>query len=220
MRPEDQIGDYLLGELDAEARDEFEMCLAHDAALREEVERLGGVVGHLETLDADAWAPPAPPRFREPEGDGRRRRALVVRPVLAAAVAFVILAIGVGAGLLLASGPESGSVSRRLGLAPVEPLGARASGRVELGVAGGRAVVSVRGLPPSRGGAFYELWLLNSADDLVSLGSFRVPASGRATVEVPLPTAPARFKAFDISIEPPDGNPDHSTRSVLRAPLS
>ena len=75
-------------------------------------------------------------------------------------------------------------------------------------------------MQPSADGNFYELWLLNSADDLVSLGSFRVPASGEADVTVPLPADPEGFAALDISAEPDDGDPAHSTRSVLRAPLT
>jgi hypothetical protein len=54
----------------------------------------------------------------------------------------------------------------------------------------------------------------------VSLGSFSVPASGQVQVTVPLPADPSRFAALDVSVEPPDGNPAHSKRSVLRAPLA
>ena len=78
----------------------------------------------------------------------------------------------------------------------------------------------VTGLEPSADGEFYELWLLNSADDLVSLGSFDVPASGEIEVTVPVPSgAEDSFAALDISVEPGDGKPAHSGRSVLRAPL-
>jgi anti-sigma-K factor RskA len=79
--------------------------------------------------------------------------------------------------------------------------------------------VRVTGLPPSRGGRFYELWLLGAEGELVSLGSFRVPASGEADISVPLPADPGRFAALDVSVEPADGDPGHSKRSVLRAPL-
>jgi anti-sigma-K factor RskA len=65
-----------------------------------------------------------------------------------------------------------------------------------------------------------RLWLLNSPEDLVSLGSFSVPASGEVDVTVPVPGDPDAFGALDVSVEPPDGNPAHSSKSVLRAPLS
>jgi len=47
-----------------------------------------------------------------------------------------------------------------------------------------------------------------------------VNASGEADVTVPVPGDPGRFAALDVSVEPADGDPRHSARSVLRAPLS
>jgi hypothetical protein len=47
-----------------------------------------------------------------------------------------------------------------------------------------------------------------------------VPASGEVEVSVPIPGDPGAFSALDISVEPPDGNPAHSSESVLRAPLA
>ena len=79
--------------------------------------------------------------------------------------------------------------------------------------------MKLRGLPPSEPGQFYELWLLNTVDDMVALGSFSVPASGELDVTVPLPADAGRFAALDLSLEPDDGDPAHSTISVLRAPL-
>ena len=86
----------------------------------------------------------------------------------------------------------------------------------EARLASGAATVDVSGLPPSARGQFYELWLLNSADDLVALGSFRVPASGDARVTVPVPGDPAGYRFVDLSVEPDDGDPAHSGDSVLR----
>jgi anti-sigma-K factor RskA len=143
---------------------------------------------------------------------------LTLRPLVAAGLALLLLAIGAGAGQLL--GSRDDGVRRRLALDPVEPAGGSAHGTATILAGGGRARFTVRGLKPSAHGDFYELWLMNSADDLVSLGSFRVPASGEAEVTVPLPADPDGFAALDISAEPADGNPAHSSRSVLRAPLA
>jgi hypothetical protein len=41
-----------------------------------------------------------------------------------------------------------------------------------------------------------------------------------SAVEVELPVDPGRFSFFDISREPADGDPGHSTDSVLRGPVS
>ena len=146
---------------------------------------------------------------------------LSLRPVLAAGLAVLLLALGVGTGLLLDGRDEGGGTDRGrlLALEPVKPAGRSAHGTATILARDGRARFTVRGLKPSANGGFYELWLMNSADDLVSLGSFRVPASGRADVTVPLPADPGGFAALDISTEPADGNPAHSGSSVLRAPL-
>jgi anti-sigma-K factor RskA len=117
------------------------------------------------------------------------------------------------------AGDDGADVSGRVvTLAPVEPLGGDARGTATL--SGRTATVRLSGLQPTRDGQFYELWLLNSPDDLVSLGSFAVPASGEIDVSVPVPGDAGSFSAFDVSREPPDGNPAHSSKSVLRAPLA
>ena len=152
----------------------------------------------------------------------RRRRVLALRPLVAAALAFrpardrprrpgCSWAAATSARAAARSSPSTRS--RRSAAARTAPPGWRAP------TAGARRSSSA-GSQPSNGGDFYELWLLNSPDDLVSLGSFRVPASGDVDVTVPLPADPDRFAALDVSVEPPDGNPAHSSRSVLRAPLS
>ena len=233
----ERLSDYLLGELEGTDRERFEAELARDPALAAEAERLRPVVTRLESLDRSAWelpeAPALPPITpREPAAAPERerrpawwRRALVVRPLAAATLAVVLLALGVGAGLLLGGdggdgGDDGAAGGRVVALDPVEPLGGAASGTATISAKDGRATVNVRGLPPSAKGDFYELWLLNTPDDLVSLGSFRVPASGDVDVTVPLPANPDAFAALDVSVEPPDGNPAHSSRSVLRAPLA
>jgi hypothetical protein len=218
----ERLFDYLLDELTPDERAAFEA----DPARVAEAERLRPIVTRLESLEREQWDPPeAPalafPRAPEPRPAPRRRRVLSLRPRVAAGLAALLLALGVGAGLLLAGGDGGGGNDRGrlLALEPVEPAGASAHGTATILARDGRARFTVRGLKPSANGDFYELWLMNSADDLVSLGSFRVPASGEADVTVPLPADPDGFSALDISAEPADGDPAHSTRSVLRAPL-
>ena len=79
--------------------------------------------------------------------------------------------------------------------------------------------VTFAGLPPSRS-SVYELWLLGDRGELVSLGSVRVSASGRATLEnVQLPvdgTASASWTSH--ASRPTARNPGHSSISVLRGP--
>ena len=235
MSAHDQLSDYLLGELDGEERDRFEAALAADPALAAEVERLRPVVSRLATLEPAAWEPagdlpPLPPLVSAAD-EGRAgaaaprrprwwQRSLVLRPFPAAALAVVLLALGLVSGTLLSGGdPDEASGGRVIALAPVEPLGGQATGTARFAASGERATVHVSGLPPSEEGEFYELWLLNAPDDLVSLGSFSVPASGEVDVTVPVPGDADAFQALDVSVEPADGDPAHSAKSVLRAPL-
>jgi len=226
MNVRDQLSDYLLGELPADERARFEAALADDPALAAEAARLAPVVARLAALEPAAWEETPPPPLRDlPTRTAARerwwRRPLVPRPAAAAVLGTVLLALGVAAGIVLRDGEAGdGGGGRVLALAPVAPLGGDATGTARFAAAGERATVHLTGLPPSAEGEFYELWLLNAPDDLVSLGSFSVPASGEVDVSVPLPGDPDDFAALDVSVEPADGDPAHSSRSVLRAPLA
>jgi len=76
------------------------------------------------------------------------------------------------------------------------------------------ATITLRGLP-DRDGA-YEVWLYDSVVRAKSLGT--VP-SGSGRLEASLPADAGRYRFLDVSLEPADGNPNHSGDSVLRAPL-
>jgi Anti-sigma-K factor rskA len=179
----------------------------------------------LQELPREAWDRPAPPPAPWPAEDvpAPRRRRLILRPLAAAAASVALVAAGLGAGLLLAgddADPQPNDSLARVDLKPVDGRGQGATGSVSLEPrAGGKATVKLSGLRPSRGGDFYELWLLGDGGELISLGSVRVPSSRRATLEnVQLPVDPERFRFLDVSREPADGDPGHSSISVLRGP--
>jgi anti-sigma-K factor RskA len=186
---------------------------------REDIER------HLERLPREAWdpqPPPAPPWPGEEPRARRPRRGLFLRPVTAAAAAMALLALGVAAGLIAGGGDEDRVTTGSPVVVALEPVaGGGASGEARLQPrAGGTASVELAGLPPTGADDFYELWLLGDDDRLVSLGSVTVPRSGRTTVDVQIPVDPADFRFLDVSLEPADGDPSHSSDSVLRGPLS
>jgi anti-sigma-K factor RskA len=187
---------------------------------RDELER------HLERLPKEAWDHPTPPPPPWPAEEPRpvRRRRLVLRPAAALLASVVLLALGIGSGLLLAGDGDEGTDGaglERVQLAPVVSAAENAGGTAELKPeAGGRAKVELRGLRPSGPRDFYELWLLGDDGQLVSLGSVRVPASGDATLDVELPVDPRQFRYLDLSREPDDGDPGHSTVSILRGPVT
>jgi anti-sigma-K factor RskA len=214
--------DYVLGELSESERDEAERLLRDDAEFAAEVDRLRPVVARLEEVPADVWegippleaAPATPPPT---PAAAPRRRIFGLRPAFAAGLATAAAAVIVAVVLFAASG---GDEEPTLILAAVPGSGAEATGSAQLGGAGDTATVELAGLEPSRSGEFYELWLLNDADDLVSLGSFRVGEGGDAEIELPIPIDPSEYSFLDISVEPDDGDASHSGDSVLRGPVS
>jgi anti-sigma-K factor RskA len=175
------------------------------------------LLARLEALGPDEWRPEPPPALVMPPETyaAPRRRALTLRPLPALAAVLLLLALGAGGALVATDRDQDRPPGRALALSPLQPGGA-AQGQVRLARAGGRATLKVSGLAPSRRGEFYELWLLSPPGDLVSLGSFRVSTGGRATLQVPLPVDPSRYRFLDVSVEPDDGDPAHSSRSILR----
>jgi Anti-sigma-K factor rskA, C-terminal len=235
----DQISSYLLGELDAAEAAAFERRLDADPDLSAEVERLRPVVGHLEALPAEIWEAPQPPALALPEGAaepprepgggpspaGRRLRlpTVTLRPAPAAALATLLLAVGVASGLLIggnggSQGPGTGATD--LVLRPIGDGPPGAHGDVFVAASKRRATVDVEGLKPSGSRAFYELWLLDDDGRMIALGSFPIGADGRAEVELPIPVPPSRYRYFDVSLQEDNGSPAHSGTSVLRGTTS
>ena len=234
---------YLLGELDGEDRERFEAEMTADFEMRELVEELRPVVSRLETLPDEAWEPVEPPpldmsrvtaarhseaplaeREREFETTRKSRDAGKTRP-WARLAGF----LATGAALLLAgflignanSGDDNpvapAPVGQELALASLGEAPPTAQGEVQMvSSEGDQMRLDVSGLKPSPENEFYELWLLGEDGELIALGSFRVGEEGSRTIEVPLPVDPSSFKYFDVSIQPENGDPDHSGRSVLR----
>lgn len=230
---------YLLGELGEPDRRRFEAEMAGDPSLREIVEELGPVVSNLEAMPPEAWDPPAPPPLdiarvtsgdevplgdRESELDrevrqrGRGGLWLRIGGFLAAGAALLLVGFFIGSGT---GGDESSSTPSGSGepfvLDSFGEAPNAATGEVQMvSSEGDQMRLDVSGLKPSPNGEFYELWLLGADGELVALGSFRVGDEGKRSIEVPLPVDPGKFKYFDVSIQPENGDPAHSGRSVLR----
>lgn len=234
--------EYLLGELSPESVATFEGAMLSDPAIAAEVERLRPVVLKLEAAPQDCWTPPEPPPLdiaaitgtvpttpepaAKPAAKPRRSFSDLFTfrlPQVAAAAfsALLLLAAGTVIGMQLGDDGSPSGPTETLALSTIGnevPQGA--SGEVKLiGVAergGEKAVLDVSGLDPNADGEFYELWLIGDDGELVALGSFNVEPDGASQIEVPVPVNPGKFRYFDVSIEPGDGSPDHSGRSVLR----
>jgi hypothetical protein len=151
---------------------------------------------------------------------GRRGRWIALVGLVAVVVALIaLLAGGDDGGEEPAPKPEGRAEpgeppaeSREASLAAL--AGGRGSGTVAV-AEDGSVEISVRGLPRTHG--TYEAWLYDSVVDAVSLGTF----DGRTdTIRARLPARAVGYRFIDVSLEPRDGNPNHSGDSVLRGRLA
>jgi hypothetical protein len=180
-----------------------------------------GVLGALtsDRPGPDASGPAAAPA--EPSA-GRSPRRGLRRVLLPAAAAVVGLVVGLGIGRALM--PEPPPPEPVAQLAPVGDLDPGATGTVAMTTAGAerQMVVQVQGVTNISGGDHLEAWLMDaSGRRLVPLG----PLDGgngdfHGTFAVPEGLPLAQFGRVDVSAERWDGNPGHSTISVLRGAVS
>jgi Anti-sigma-K factor rskA, C-terminal len=144
----------------------------------------------------------------------RRRRRWVGRRIFAVAAAVILILVVIGGVVLVREGSDSEAPLREVALRPVDAGGV--SGRAQLVRDQGQLALKVdtQGLK-THGGSYYELWLMNPAtNSFVSLGPV-VP--GTTGVHPIPPGVTVKTDPYvDISIEPLDGDPAHSTVSVLR----
>jgi hypothetical protein len=137
---------------------------------------------------------------------------------LAAAAAVVLLVAGVLGGVVVgrASNDSSGTA---VALHPVTgglSVG-NAAGEAKLSASGGMHL-AVNGLPTPPGSDFYEVWLYDPPTGrMLSVGV--LPANGKGSYSLPS-SLKNTYSAVEISLEPNDGNPEHSKVSVLRGPLT
>ena len=137
------------------------------------------------------------------------------RPLLmVAAAASLIAALAVSASRRSRSTIEAEVVLSNAGLDTVGRVSAGSARLVKID--GHQAIqLDVRGLP-TEGSAYLELWLIDTkVEGMVSLG----PIGGSGTYRVPDNVSVRAFPVIDVSIEPVDGKPTHSGRSVLRGAL-
>ena len=127
----------------------------------------------------------------------------------AAAVAAAIVV-----GVLALSGDEA-LPDARAAIAG-KPEFAAVSGEAEVfdaGEQGGTLVVRMTSVPPAPGGHHYEVWVLREGSETMESVGEVSPTAGEAELEVALPGA-GPFAAVDVSVEPDDGDPEHSGRSL------
>jgi hypothetical protein len=179
------------------------------AAARAEAEIGFPLTAGPAAIEAVAVPPPATNPRQPPL---RRPRRWTPR-VAAAAVALVVAAAAVGIALARHDGRPTPSAVASLRAIDAPP---DAQGSVVVRSVGStqEMTISTEGLPPLAANQFYEVWLLQPATNkMLPVGVLAPSGSGRYALAAPVM---AQFTAIDVSLQQNDGNPAHSTSSVLR----
>lgn len=99
----------------------------------------------------------------------------------------------------------------------LDQLGDAGSGTAELIDDGGQYRLRVDTADLEPGDGFLEVWVIDTeVSKLVSLG----PSRPDGTYDLPPGLDPEQFPVVDVSVEPLDGDPNHSGDSVLRGTLT
>lgn len=169
----------------------------------------------------------------EPEPEPARRSRLPLLLALLAAAAIVLVVVlassgGDGNKQTASSQPSSTPAQKPKPKKPTTPAGQKpgpavaltplgnaggAKGTAALTQGGKRLQLHLTGL----GGGAHQVWLYDSVIETVSLATVR---GAKLDLDLKLPRNASHYRYVDISLEPPDGNPNHSGESVLRVPLS
>ena len=182
----------------------------------------------LERIPEQAWVselgPVPEPRAVEsaaPVARPRRQRGrLSAGAALAAATGLAAAFLAGSFTHPLTSGSSSTtSPVARVVLKPVPGTGSSGLAVAYMLGAGGHMRLRVKQLPRLRPGTYYELWLMTSPTDLVSVASFRVGPSGSGKLNLVLPDDPAHYRYLDISVQRVGGGQAISGRSVLRGSI-
>jgi hypothetical protein len=167
---------------------------------------------------SDAGGSPAPSTASVTAiGDTARsktRRSGRTRWLWAVAAAIVVIVATAGIVSLARRDDGDAKAVQEVALTEVDESGARGSAALVRDGNGYALRVDTTGLT-NRDGTYYELWLMNpDTNSFVSLGP--VLPGTRSTHPLPAGVTTKTDPFVDISVEPLDGDPAHSTVSVLR----
>ena len=142
----------------------------------------------------------------------RSRRRVAPWIALAAAVGVVLGGV-VGASLMRSAPPE---IVASVALEPLADYSTTGTATVEVVDGTEMLAVDVSGLPSTDG--YFEVWLLApDASSMIALGT--LPAGESTVLPLPAGVSLADYPVVDISAEPYDGDPAHSTDSIVRGTL-
>ncbi len=147
------------------------------------------------------------------------RRTRRFRTSTVAVAASVAAVVGIGAGVigtLLTTSDDTPPVAEAIRLEPL--AGKSGDGTADLirESTGSQLKVTAAGLDATQG--FYEVWLINTdGKRMVSLGILNPRTGG--TFQIPPAVTTQGYRIVDVSLEPDDGDPEHSRDSVIRGTL-
>lgn len=212
---------------DAAAADHLQRCARCRDSLAElrAIAAVRGQLPRLEQPPADVWQrigaeldldaePSGTVTPLRPAPSRRRFRGLA----LAASAALVV---GVGAGIVgtLIVTSDNDKPPPPAAVIQLQPLaGKSGDGSADLihGATGSELKVAAAGLDNTQG--FYEVWLINvDGKRMVSLGVLNPRTGG--TFQIPADITAQGYRIVDVSLEPDDGNPEHSHDSIIRGTL-
>src|SRR4051812_13078514 len=213
----------------------------------EDSSQLDEVRARLAELPADAWtangaARPKLAVVREekstrPPAERKRSRLPLLLALLAVAVVALVIVLASSGGDTKTAGkpkanapapaptPKPAASKPKPAQKPTPPAAPKETKLVALGTASGvtgtasltqggqRLTLKASGLAPGA----YQVWLYNSVIDAASLTKVE---GTNLSLDLKLPSDASHYRYVDVSLEPADGNPNHSGESVLRVPLS
>ena len=215
VHPQDDLPGLLLGELPPATAVAVDQHLAGCDPCRRDLAAVAVAASALRDASrlpvaaASDLPPLALPAVRPvPVLRDRRRRS---RWLLGAAAVLVALLLGVGG---LTFGRDRGAgPGQTVALGATAAGGATAQARIRGDGDDQIMTMTARGLPRPPAGAYYEVWLVDDAGNEFPVGV--LAPHGEGIWSLPADVA-ARYRAIDVTLEPADGNPSRSTRSVLR----
>jgi len=221
LHPQDDLPGLLLGELPPATAVAVDRHLARCDPCRRDLAAMAVAssalrdLSHLslvEAVDLPRLASPADaPTHPSLPASVLRDRSRRTRWLLGAAAVLVALGLGVG-GFTVGRDRDTGR-GQRVALGAPAAGGATAEARMR--GAGDDQIMSMsaEGLPRPPAGAYYQVWLVGDAGKDFPVGV--LAPNGQGIWSLPADVA-ARYRAIDVTLEPADGDPARSERTVLR----
>ena len=215
--PQDDLPGLLLGELPPATAVAVDRHLAGCDPCRRDLAAVAVASSALRDVSRLPFPLPASalrdvPRLPYPlPASVLRDRPRRSRWLLGAAAVLVALLLGVG-GFTVGRDRDTGR-GQRVALGAPAAGGATAEARMR--GAGDDQIMSItaEGLPRPPAGAYYGVWLVGDAGKDFPVGV--LAPNGQGIWSLPADVA-ARYRAIDVTLEPADGDPSRSGRTVLR----